>query len=514
MTTMPSGTTPPVTGHVFVVHGRMELIVHDGAIVPTDRSFSVRRYWDALLGTRGSRLKPHDWRQGRRHGRASDDRPVWFVDVGQSAPEHDIAWLVDGVAAALDDAARQLITRRAQRAPQQAQSTTERAVPLLLVPVMGIGGGGFGGRRGDVVVALLDAAEKTVGQHGIDIAFTTPDRAVHAAVQHLRRERARWPLTPKQVVLAMDLADRAREGGLALLLGAGVSIAAGLPTWSQLLETVGRAAGVVLDEKTAHSLGSLDVADLLRRRLGDRELGRRVAAECTVERHALAHALLVALGCREVVTTNYDRCYEMAAGIDGEASPSVLPWGAPTGGRPWLLKIHGDVEHHESIVLARRHFVRFDAEQRPSASLLQSVMLTRHLLVVGASLADDNVLRLSHEVAAFRESHHVHGAYGTVLDVGGTADRRELWADELGWHVVPGESHAERARELEIFLDVLASLATTDASWLLDERFEGMLPADEQVLASDVRRLAERLPTTGSWGGLTDALVRRGAPPA
>jgi hypothetical protein len=214
---------------------------------------------------------------------------------------------------------------------------------------------------------------------------------------------------------AATLADRARSGELALFFGAGVSIPAGLPSWRELLRACLQACPD-LDTVDFHSLQPLDQGELLRRVLGDR-FGPIVAQRSTADRHALGHALLAALGCTEAATTNYDQCFELAAAGAGTA-PRVMPWEIPHGRAPWLLKLNGDVGHPQSIVLARRDFLRHEALARPSASVLESMMMTRHLLIVGASLTDDNVLRLTHEVAGFRAEHgSEQQPFGTVLDV-------------------------------------------------------------------------------------------------
>jgi len=227
-----------------------------------------------------------------------------------------------------------------------------------------------------------------------------------------------------------------------------------------------------------------------------------------------AHSLLAALGCSEVVTTNFDRCYELAQGAAHAqgAVTTVLPHADHVGRAPWLLKMHGDVDHPVSIVLSRRDFVRYDAGSRPAASVLQSLLLTRHLLVVGASLTDDNVLRLVHEVASFHEAREVPRTYGTVLDVEGGSLRGQLWDGQLAWHAVPGDDVAERARTVEVFLDALAARVTSDESWLVDERFAGLLAPQQRELASELRVLRQRLSAAqGPWASLVADLDARGA---
>ena len=124
----------------------------------------------------------------------------------------------------------------------------------------------------------------------------------------------------------------------------------------------------------------------------------------------------------------------------GRTIDSVLPWSSAHAAERWVLKLHGDIDHPEAIVLTRRHMVRYDALNRPSGALLQSLLLTRKLLFVGASMSDDNVIRLAHEVQSYRTDHQIGETkpFGTVLDVDGNDVRAQLWDGQLDWVSLAG----------------------------------------------------------------------------
>lgn len=70
-------------GHPFLAYGRMETIVHDAAVVPTDLRFSVRRSWGPLLGRPVERAKPRDW--PATYSRSAVHDNIWFFHVGDIA---------------------------------------------------------------------------------------------------------------------------------------------------------------------------------------------------------------------------------------------------------------------------------------------------------------------------------------------------------------------------------------------------------------------------------------------
>lgn len=487
-----------MTGHVFVVHGRIEKVVHDVAIVPTNTDFHIRKYWWPTLGENTDQWRPQGW-PGRGYAKAHGRDDVWFVSVGGRRGAGTEV-IIDRAVAALREIAG--------AAPHVSRN---RVKPLVAVPVLGVAGGGLNHERGAVVRHLLAAMTTAAAELDIDVAVVTPDASVYGAAQYLRRHTAAWPLPARQLRKAGWIGQAAREGQLALFMGAGVSIPAGLPTWTGLLQELASDVGVEI-ERGFERLNALDQAQFLHHRidhLGDEVA--RIVSKATVP--ALGHALLASLGCAEAVTTNYDRLYESAVRMQrGRGNvATVLPWDPPRSGKPWVLKLHGDVKVPKSIVLTRSQFVSFDADTRPAGALLQSLLMTRHVLFVGASLADDNVVRLAYEVDKFRKEHELKGRVGTLLDVDDDQVRRQLWQGQLTWLSMAGKSIEERSRTLEIFLDAVAAHASNDASWLLDERFRGLLRLDEDLIRA-ARDLYRRAAAAGpEWEGLSNALLAFGA---
>ena len=313
---------------------------------------------------------------------------------------------------------------------------------------------------------------------------------------------------------------------LGLFVGAGISMGAGLPGWRDLLvqvavrlddQEVGDELATVLAER---GLDPLDVASLLAARLvgrgadGDRAL-REAVAEVTraVPRHALAHGLLASLGVGRAVTTNYDALYEQAR--DGARTPvAVLPYARPALDDPWLLKLHGDVDHLDDIVLTRQDFLRYAADRNALTGVVHALLLTQHLLFVGYSLSDPNFHRTVDEVrrALARAGDVPSTPFGTVL-VAETPSRavRDLWGRDLEV-VVPDDApvadEAEAFRRHDLWLDALAMSASDPDAHLLEPRFARLLDADQRAVADVLAPVAEAL-DAGRLHGTAAARVRR-----
>lgn len=135
---------------------------------------------------------------------------------------------------------------------------------------------------------------------------------------------------------------------------------------------------------------------------------------------------LARLGFPLVVTTNYDQLYEQAliqiaqdgtssgVGQQPEASTPKMPFDKcvysphsavstrdcliePSSGRPYLLKIHGDVDHSESIVITDEDYIQFvlrmsdKAKFKPVGRKMLMHLATRPTLFIGYRLKDYNL---------------------------------------------------------------------------------------------------------------------------
>jgi hypothetical protein len=469
-------------GHLFVVHGRIESVIHDAALIPVDEAYRFNWVWRTVIGERPS--KPSEWSQQGFGAIESAPEPACAVSIGDGRGEYSV--ILDRIEGALG--------RIDQFRDSHPIKRGNGALPLVALPVIGIGLGGFSEDRGTVLRLLVERLTSVAARLRLDIALVTPEPAVYAAAQYARCKVAP-PLGERLEQTAVELAGSARAGHLALLLGAGVSAAAGLPGWGHLIETLEKHYDVPTPDE-ALDISLTDRAELIERK--DKEGFKSKVAELIKPKTqpSLPHVLLAGLDCHQVVTTNYDVLYEQAVSATGRDITSVMPWSSAHGADRWILKLHGDVDHPNQIVLTRRHMVRYDAANRPSAAVLQSLLLTKRLLAVGVSMTDDNVIRLAHEVDEYRLEHQggQTETFGTVLDAHGDELRAELWAGQLDWINLPEQVGVSGFRALELVLDRVAFHAARTSSWLLDERFDGLLDdREDATLAADARALYERL---------------------
>jgi hypothetical protein len=486
-----------VSGHVFVVGADLTRLVCDDVLVPTDRSLRVAPGWRCLLpGDLVTEERPEgacvglSWPGDERVLEVPGEGPrrAWLVDTVDDGGR-GLPWLLDGAREALAAVARRTVE----------EPVHGRARRLVGLPALGTGWGGAAGERGALLQRLLPVLREAAADYDFDVALVLRAPSDLAAAQRVRRgEDGGWDLPEHLRELAAQLGEKARRGQLAVFIGAGVSAAAGLPTWEQLVDELAERSG--LDGELREGLTRLppqDSAALLARELGRDQLEGFVKERFGPTSYALAHALIADLPVQEFVTTNYDPLVELAA-CDIGRDITVLPFEDAMPGAPWLLKLHGDAAHPESVVLTREEYLQFGDSRAALAGVLHSLLITRHVLFVGTSMLDDDLIRIAHQV---RSALQLQGSgprpgSGTVLALREDKARARLWEQDVETCAMPpaGSPAPEAARRLEVLLDLICCLSTPPTGYLLDPAYRGMLSEDEQRLADALQGAAEVLP--------------------
>jgi hypothetical protein len=506
-------------GHVFVIGADLTRLSCDDVLVPTDRDLRVAPGWRPLVPAElvtdeaddGACLGGLCWSGGERvlEVPGEDPRHVWLVDTvadGAGDGRQGLDWILDGAREALD-----AVAKRRVEVPVHG-----RARRLVGLPALGTGWGGAAGERGALLQQLLPVLREAAADHGFDVALVLRGPSDLAAAQRVRRgDEGGWDLPEHLLDLGRQLGEMARRGQLAVFIGAGVSAAAGLPTWERLVEELAERSG--LDAGMREGLAALnpqDSAALLARELGRDALREFVSDRFGPGQYALAHALVADLPVQEFVTTNYDPLVELAAAGIGR-SLSVLPFDEAEPGRPWLLKLHGDAAHPESVVLTREEYLQLGDARAALSGVLHSLLLTRHVLFVGTSMLDDDLIRIAHQV---RSALQVPGEQhrrrtGTVLALREDPVRARLWEQDVETvAMAPAQaSAAAAARRLEVLLDLIGCVSTPPTGYLLDPAYRGLLDERERALADALVPVACTVPDEADSSAATEvaALLRR-----
>lgn len=551
-------------GHLFVVQADLAKLAVTDVIVPCDDELNFHAGFKGVFAD-GTTQPGTFLQQGADYLQLAQQESA--ADVGQPG-----LWLVDGAAArrsatagsplvwlfdssrpgriGADSAPTGLLDRlrTALEVVKQHDRTRPRTIAMVLP---GINAGGYAGHYSQVISGTLDVLQQAVvAQGGPDIVLSVLHRADYAAVQHLRRGRRVDPVAATRGAVdaaegrdwdaaeaaARRLAELAAEGQLVLFIGAGASIGAGLTDWWGLLKDLAGRRELSLGFEDLQRLDARDAAMILASGPRAAEAGFReeVAGAFQTDRYPLTQALLASLRLGEAVTTNYDLLYETAYCAGDRSSLRVLPREAFQPGVPWLMKIHGDAKVPGTIVLSRDDYIRFDADSIPMASVLQAMMMTRHILFVGYSVSDENVVRMARQVLQFNLRHLADRAaastggppetdpessapttqapapraVGTVLVPRPDPVKKELWNGVLDFVDLPPAPTDDIGRNVAIFLDLLGMWACRDAPYFLQDRYRDLLDEKDDEIRKALRQLQEACRERTAAGPVADSARR------
>ncbi|WP_437313664.1 SIR2 family NAD-dependent protein deacylase [Sorangium sp. So ce385] len=207
-----------------------------------------------------------------------------------------------------------------------------------------------------------------------------------------------------------ELRNSYAQGEIVLFVGAGVSVAAGLPSWTALVRTlVDRACQCGMSPIELQEIEDfmakrkfIDALSAVRESLGPQEFG--VAVErCLDDRDlpipdVITAIALLAPRLRAVLTTNLDRLLERGLGADWEAT--ARPTADIAQRRKLILKLHGTLTDHSTWVLTREAYDHVMYADHKFQGVFSSLFFSRTLLFIGYGLADDDFDQLLGRVRA------------------------------------------------------------------------------------------------------------------
>lgn len=202
------------------------------------------------------------------------------------------------------------------------------------------------------------------------------------------------------------LREAHQRGELILFVGAGASLALGLPQWSELIDHMAEELG--FEPERFRSFGSyLALAEYYRLQHGSLGplrswMDRAWHREGVRIGDSQVHRLIVEGRFRLIYTTNYDRWLENAFEHHGREYVKIVTVADLSRIRPdvtQIVKYHGDFENDASIVLDESsYFRRLDFES-PLDIKLRADVLGRSVLFIGYSLSDINIRYLFYRLA-------------------------------------------------------------------------------------------------------------------
>lgn len=311
----------------------------------------------------------------------------------------------------------------------------------------------------------------------------------------------------------------ATENPLALV-GAGVSVAAGLPTWPKLMQEMQH--HLPSDLNSHHRKALEKETDLLwraqeyRNFMGDGPfqdfLRKRFGAKHSLKSSNPALAL-VKLPFRHFMTTNYDDVLLTAHKIAKLPLPQSLNWSRPDDIRTFiaslrdknsarlLLHLHGHYSEPETIVVTDNDYTDRYVRTVGTARRLFAIFAIERVVFVGFSLNDPDLMTLLREVNATlqaKEPRHF-AIMGLDHPVSEPLERNRL-RNRYGVEPV---FYDNRERNHEGLLEVLAYLAKYGA---------GPATAIEATPRQETLPTRERPsefdpddPQKGKWGGKAKA---------
>lgn len=193
------------------------------------------------------------------------------------------------------------------------------------------------------------------------------------------------------------------EGVGAVFVGAGVSMAAGYPSWSALLRDIGDELGIRSSD--IHDLAALAQWHI-QESGGATRVRNVIKQEIGKDRNVPETAnILARLPIRHIWTTNYDRLIERAFAaigrpIDAVSGSKDLSLKA-TPGAARLYKMHGSVDRLDDIVISTDDYELYRSRRGAFLPLLQAHLSSMSMLFIGLSLSDPNI---RHVLSLIRES--------------------------------------------------------------------------------------------------------------
>lgn len=280
---------------------------------------------------------------------------------------------------------------------------------------------------------------------GFDLAHDLSSKVADAFISLLMDEfqkvklQERVPLATKSIVrlgevndvkseltsLPFELVEAVKSGNAILFAGAGISLAAGLPSASAFAQSLIKSMNSVEPDYSVNPTGSAfaGIATDLSAVMGREYLVEAISTVINFPQGiepTEAHLKSVEL-FDHIITTNYDMLFESAISslglnsnvyaeeINGEISNRAL------------IKLHGTIDIPSSLLLSESEVIMFDKTRPNLWNAALDDLNSKVVVVVGASLHDPSIIRL------FSEAKNIKGYFVSPELLSSTHKRVNAW---------------------------------------------------------------------------------------
>lgn len=193
------------------------------------------------------------------------------------------------------------------------------------------------------------------------------------------------------------IAEDIKQHNVVLFVGAGLSIDAGLPNWTELIRPLAVQLGTSLPpSKYLTYIHLLQTAEAFEQANGRHTLIRRIRDALFVPgiKPTRSHLLISAMQASgTVITTNYDRLIEIAYGSLAQsytvvATDSDLSFWDEHSAR--VIKLRGDIDRFD-LVVTQSDYDTYSLKNPLLCEGLRQLFLTKSLVFLGYSLSDPDI---------------------------------------------------------------------------------------------------------------------------
>ncbi|MFO0552735.1 MAG: SIR2 family protein [Polyangiaceae bacterium] len=509
-------------GSVFIAQGDLTRVAAHAIVYSTDRMLSrggqLTAAFDANIPGFSEGYRALGERVRKLAAKPNAGDAYWLPVRDRESTDARGAGVVAGVVVTIAAATGKPRGERAYSATRGAlicarDHLAELGVPrpwLVALPTLLAGDGGARHDRRAVAEPQLEAAEEFVASEpDLDVAFipyTESNYQVWLDARRRVRERRGYAPPAGDPIPDPRLVGALQRGECVLFAGSGLSTRTGLPSWNELITELADRLGVPESKRRGDLDYLLDLAQWYRNEVPSPTIEELVRARFTAAASGahptLAQYLLGGLPARYFVTTNYDDLLEVALrGLRRHPQHVVLDSDVARTGAPdacYVVKFHGCAAQGGPIVLSRDDYDDFFRGRPALALLLEGLLLNQSFFFVGYGLRDPDFRQIFTRISSMLRGTQ-RPAFATSFDDATPYAARQWASKGLGISSIGGESHSDKCRTLDRYLDRLSEMVSRDPHLFLADD-------DDRLVAPEIEKLRAQM--LGACSDLVAACTR------